>query len=208
MPEREGGFTPDSPEFPEIQPDELERTTTDRGHRETHTDTNGRLDFEREYYYADDAAFEKGDYRGYEKQYAFNEAATKKAERGKDVHRDNSWEIQHELAEDGSTIERTGEVTSGSDRGHRWRESYHPPREAVIVFNGEEIEAIITQEGGEILDQGENPNKEPTGHTWTKWQARRKDTGEYLTHWGEKATPKNEGEPEYGEWGNPPEVMK
>ncbi|MFH0951926.1 MAG: hypothetical protein V1838_01920 [Patescibacteria group bacterium] len=178
---------------------ELHGERTTKGHRERHQDTIGRVDFEREYFYSSDKDLEEGNYSAYEKRYDYADDGESKQESGKDLHKDNEWQIEHQLNKDGSARERVGEIVSGDDKGHRWKEKYGQ-REAKIVWQGQERKVILYTDEGEILAQGDNPNKEEKGHVWKKWTAVDKKSGESITHWGEKELPR-------GEWGKPPEVI-
>lgn len=157
---REGGPTSEEMGIEQENERQLEITeTAENGQwlRRVEYDENHQLVYEEVRGYDSVDAVEGDPVRyHYEKAFGFDENGNQKRETGSDKHKVNAWNKSIEY-EDRQIRKETGQITEGENRGHAWEKIYET-----------DDEGNVTKESGRITAQGDNPNKEPTGHTWEK----------------------------------------
>jgi hypothetical protein len=92
-----------------------------------------------------------------------NETGHLQSEKGRDTDpskKGNSWSKRFENTKQGEIASEVGEITEGPDKGHEWRTEFSK----LVLDDGTKV----FTETGVILEQGQNPLKEPKGHAWVK----------------------------------------
>lgn len=133
---------------------------------------------------------EKGTSYYYDKRFKYNERGHLVQEEGQDFSDDkkgNAWKADFERSDRGEVTNELGEIQAGPDKGHKWQKQFNKS----VLEDGTDV----FQEDGEILEQGQNPKKEPKGHAWQQvWETKEGST----THGGRIS-----GGPEQGRaWGS------
>lgn len=131
----------------------VEKTESGEWLKQVEKDEDGRLTWKRKREFIDPENPEKGLKYDYEKRFIeYDEDGNLLKEEGKNFLKGTGWEKSFDWEKKGEIKSERGKITEGPDRGHEWVKKFKTDKD------GKVIEVRI-----EILEQGENPNKEPTG---------------------------------------------
>jgi len=130
---------------------------TDNGFwlRQVEKDERGRLIYERKREFRNPSEPKENDIKyDYEKRFEYDDEGNLVEEEGKSFDHENGWKKSFEWKE-GKIVREAGEIIEGPNQDHKWTKKFQYNEKGNMVL-----------EEGEILEQGENPNKPLKGHAW------------------------------------------